>query len=147
MPQIIDGLPDSQHVLKISTDAGLTFTKVALVTNIDMPERKKVIDDITPTDARNTWSAVVDFTEDSDVSFELVYKPTDAEHIAIKNAYNTNAVIQCEIHFADATVKGYKFDGMISEFTLVPDMKKKLRAKGTIVIGSDVTEIVSSIGP
>lgn len=141
---IVEGLPDSRHLLKISVDDGVTFTKVALVTNVDMPERKKTIDDITPTDARNTWSAVVDFTEDSDVTFELVYKPTDPQHMAIKAAFNNNAVIKCEIHFADIAVPGYKFDGMISEFTLVTDPKKKLRAKGTIVIGSDVTEIVSA---
>lgn len=37
---IIDGLSDSQHFLKISTDAGTTFIKVPLLTNIDMIDQK-----------------------------------------------------------------------------------------------------------
>lgn len=144
MAAIIDGLSDSQHFLKISTDAGTTFVKVPLLTNIDMPDQKKSIDEITTTDARNTQKAVVDFTEVSDLAFELVYKATDPQHVKLKAAYASNEVVQCEIHFADVAVKGYKFDAMISEFTPVPDPKKKLRMKGMIVIGSDVTEIVSA---
>ena len=56
---IIDGLSDSQHFLKLSTDDGATFVKVPLLTNIDMPDQKKSIDEITTTDARNTQKAVV----------------------------------------------------------------------------------------
>jgi len=143
MAAIIDGLSDSQHILKISTDAGTTFVKVPLLTNIDMPDQKKSIDEITTTDARNTQKAVVDFTEVNDLAFELVYKPTDLQHIALKAAYDNNEVVQCEIHFADVAVSGYAFDGMISEFSNVTDPKKKLRKKGMIVIGSNVTEITS----
>lgn len=144
MPTNIDGLSDSQHILKISTDDSATFVKVDLLTNIDMPEMKKAIDDITTTDARNTQKATVDFTEVNDLAFELVYKPTDAQHIALKAAFDNNEVVQCEIHFENVAVAGYKFDGTISEFTNVTDPKKKLRKKGMIVIGSDVTEIVSA---
>ena len=144
MAAIIDGLSDSQHFLKISTDAGTTFVKVPLLTNIDMPDQKKSIDEITTTDARNTQKAVVDFTEVNDLAFELVYKATDPQHVKLKAAYDNNEVVQCEIHFADVAVSGYKFDGMISEFSNVTDPKKKLRKKGVIVIGSDVTEITSA---
>ena len=144
MPTIIDGLSDSQHVLKISTDAGTTFVKVPLLTNIDMIDQKKSIDEITTTDARNVQKAVVDFTEINDLSFELVWNATDPQHIKLKAAYDSNEVVQCEIHFADVAVSGYKFDGMVSELTNMTDPKKKLRKKGVIVIGSDVTEIVSA---
>lgn len=147
MPAITDGLSDSQHVLKISTDDGATYVKVPLLTDIDMPEMKKAIDEITTTDARNTQKATVDFTEVNDLSFELVYKPADAQHIALKAAYDNNEVVLCEIHFDDVAVAGYAFEGTISEFTNVTDPKKKLRKKGMIVIGSDVTEIVSAPTP
>jgi len=141
---IIDGLSDSQHFLKINVGIPGTFVKVPLLTNIDMIDQKKSIDEITTTDARNTQKAVVDFTEVNDLAFELVWKPDDPQHIALKAAYDTNKLVQCEVHFADVKVKGYKFDGMISEFSNVTDPKKKLRKKGVIVIGSDVTEIVSA---
>lgn len=144
MAAIIEGLSDSQHILKISTGTPGEFVKVPLLTNIDMPDQKKSIDEITTTDARNTQKAVVDFTEVNDLAFELVYKPTDPQHIALKAAYDNNEVVQCEIHFADVDVAGYAFDGMISEFSNVTDPKKKLRKKGMIVIGSDVTEITSA---
>lgn len=140
---IIDGLPDSQHFLKISVGTPGTFVKVPLLTNIDMVEMKKTIDEITTTDARNTQKAVVDFIEVNDLAFELLYKPTDPQHVALKAAFASNAVVKCEIHFANVAVKGFKFDGQISEFTLVADPKKKLRAKGMVIIGSDVTEITS----
>lgn len=140
-----DGLSDSQHILKISTDGAATFIKVPLLTNIDMPEMKKAIDDITTTSARNTQKVVVDFIEVNDPAFELVYKPTDPQHIALKKAFDNNEVVQCEIHFDDPGVEGYAFDGTISEFSNVTDPKKKLRKKGTIVIGSDVREIPSEI--
>ncbi|MGE6324140.1 hypothetical protein ACQKDA_00070 [Psychrobacter sp. NPDC078370] len=144
MAAIIDGLSDSQHILKISIGDAGTPLKVPLLTNIDMPDQKKSIDEITTTDARNTQKAVVDFTEVNDLAFELVWKPDDAQHIALKAAYDNNEVIQCEIHFADVAVSGYAFDGMISELSNVTDPKKKLRKKGVIVIGSDVTEITSA---
>ena len=144
MAAIIDGLSDSQHILKISTDGAATFIKVPLLTNIDMPEMKKAIDEITTTDARNTQKVVVDFIEINDPAFELVYKPTDPQHIALKAAFDNNEVVQCEIHFDDPDVSGYAFDGTISEFSNVTDPKKKLRKKGTIVIGSNVTEITSA---
>lgn len=141
---VIDGLSDSQHFLKISTDGSATFLKVPLLTNIDMPDQKKSIDEITTTDARNTQKAVVDFTEVNDLAFEIVFKPTDPQHMALKAAYDNNEVIQCELHFDDVAVSGYAFDGMISEFSNVTDPKKKLRKKGMIVIGSNVTEITSA---
>ncbi|MFK4001710.1 hypothetical protein ACI2I3_10220 [Psychrobacter namhaensis] len=140
----IDDLPDSQHFLKISTDDGATFTKVPLLTNIDMIDQKKTLDEITTTDARNTQKAVVDFIEVNDPAFEMVYKPTDPQHIALKAAFDNNTVVQCEIHFADIAVNGFKFDGQIGEFTFVTDVKKKLRVKGSIVIGGNVTEITSA---
>tara|TARA_R110000850_G_C9625690_1_gene431522 strand:- start:37 stop:480 length:444 start_codon:yes stop_codon:yes gene_type:complete len=140
----IDDLPDSQHFLKISTDDGTTFTKVPLLTNIDMIDQKKTLDEITTTDARNTQKAVVDFIEVNDPAFEMVYKPTDPQHIALKAAFDNNTVVQCEIHFADIAVNGFKFDGQIGEFTFVTDVKKKLRVKGSIVIGGNVTEITSA---
>ena len=141
---VTDGLSDSQHTLKISTDGGTTFVTVPLLTNIDMPEMKKAIDDITATNARNTQKVVVDFIEVNDPAFELVYKPKDPQHIALKQAFDNTEVVQCEIHFDDPDVAGYAFDGTISEFTNVTDPKKKLRKKGTIVIGSNVTEITSA---
>ncbi|WP_352338283.1 hypothetical protein [Psychrobacter sp. 16-MNA-CIBAN-0192] len=141
---IVDGLPDSQHFLKISTGVGpLNFVKVPLLTNIDMIEQKKTLDEITTTDARNKQQAVVDFMEINDLNFELVYKPTDPQHMALKAAFDNNTVVHCELHFADANVKGFKFDGQVSEFTFVTDVKKKLRVKGAIVVGDDVTEITS----
>jgi|26BtaG_2_1085354.scaffolds.fasta_scaffold00298_6 hypothetical protein len=141
---ITDGLSDSQHTLRISTDGAKTFLKVPLLTNIDMPEMKKAIDEITTTDARNTQKVVVDFIEVNDPAFELVYKATDPQHIALKAAFDNNSVVQCEIHFDDIAVPGYAFDGMISEFTPVTDPKKKLRMKGAVIIGSDVREITSA---
>lgn len=141
---IIDGLSDSQHFLKISTDNAATFIKVPLLTNIDMIDQKKSIDEITTTDARNTQKVVVDFTEINDLAFEVVWKANDPQHIALKAAYDNNEVVQCEVHFADIAVSGYAFDGQISELTNVTDPKKKLRKKGSIVIGSDVTEITSA---
>lgn len=139
-----DNLPDSQHFLKISTDAGVTFTKVPLLTNIDMLEQKKTFDEITTTDAHNTQKAVVDFIEVNDPAFELAYNPTNPEHMALKAAFDNNEVVQCEIHFVNTDVKGYKFDGQIGEFTFVTDVKKKLRVKGSIVINGNVTEITSA---
>ena len=138
-----DDLPDSQHILKISTDDGTSFVKVPLLTNIDLPEMKKTLDEITTTDARNKQQAVVDYIEVNDPAFELVYKPTDPQHIALKAAFDSNDVVQCEIHFKNTAVDGFRFDGQISEFTLVADVKKKLRAKGAIVIGGNVTQMTS----
>ena len=102
MAAIIDGLSDSQHILKISIGDAGTPLKVPLLTNIDMPDQKKSIDEITTTDARNTQKAVVDFTEVNDLAFELVWKPDDAQHIALKAAYDNNEVFHIIIkqHYA-----------------------------------------------
>ena len=142
MATATENLVNSQYTWEISTDAlGTTFKKVAFLTEMDMPQSVKAIDDVTPSDATNTVNAVANFNEVSEVAFTLVYMPKDAQHMALKAAYKNNTVIKNRIKFVDATGEGYEFDGMIKEFNLKPEQKKMLRVEGVLVISSEIKAV------
>ena len=142
MATATENLVNSQYTWEISTDgAGTKYDKVAFLTEMDMPQSVKAIDDVTPSDATNTVNAVADFNEVSEVAFTLVYMPTDAQHMALKAAYKGNTVIKNRIKFVDATGEGYEFDGMIKEFNLKPEQKKMLRVEGVLVISSAIKAV------
>lgn len=136
-----ENLINSQYKWEISTDAGLTYTKVDFLQTMDLPKSTKVIDDVTPSDATSTVNAVANFTEVSEVSFTLAYAPTDAQHMAIKSAYHNNTTILSRISFLDAPTEGYEFDSMVKEFNLMPEQKKMLRVEGVLVISSEITNV------
>lgn len=142
MATATENLVNSQYTWEISTDGvGTQYNKVAFLTEMDMPQSVKAIDDVTPSDATNTVNAVADFNEVSEVAFTLVYMPTDAQHMALKAAYKDNTVIKNRIKFVDATGEGYEFDGMIKEFNLKPEQKKMLRVEGVLVISSAIKAV------
>lgn len=145
MATTVTGLADSHFIWKISTDNGVTFTKVDHLTSLDIPEREKTMDEVTTTDAHNVMKAAVDFSEDKDIEFELVLDPTDPQHIALEKAYEDGTVIKNQIHFINTAVKGFEFDSQISKFAYdSSDVKKKMRVKGTHVISSDIIRITSA---
>ena len=142
MATATENLVNSQYIWEISTDGvGTKYDKVAFLTEMDMPQSVKAIDDVTPSDATNTVNAVADFNEVSEVAFTLVYMPTDAQHMALKAAYKGNTVIKNRIKFVDAPGEGYEFDGMIKEFNLKPEQKKMLRVEGVLVISSAIKAV------
>ena len=148
MATTVTGLADSHFIWKISIDDGATYTKVNHLTKLDIPAQEKTLDDVTTTDARNVQKAAVDFTEDKDIEFELVYDPTDPQHIALEKAYQEGTMVKSQIHFINTAVKGYEFDSQISKFAYDPsDVKKKIRVKGNLVIASDIKRITSAPTP
>lgn len=144
MATATENLVNSQYTWEIATDGvGTLFNKVNFLTEMDMPTSTKATDDVTPSDATNTVTAVADFNETSEISFTLVYMPTDAQHMALKAAYADGKVIKNKIKFKDATGEGYAFDGQIKEFTLKPEQKKMLRVEGVLVISSAITAVTA----
>ena len=56
MSEAAAGLVDSFFTWSISTDDGVTFTKVESLLQLSVISREKVTDDVTTTDAHNTHS-------------------------------------------------------------------------------------------
>ncbi len=135
----VDNLVDAYYTLHVSTD-GLTFDKVKHLQKCDPPTSEKTLDDVTPTDAKRTVKAVVDFTEDSEIDFEFVLDPADVQHLAIQAAYDDNTELTWQFKFTNAPTLSREFKGMVSK--LMPstdDTKKKIRMQGTITITSEPT--------
>ena len=140
MAKATENLVNSQYSWEISVDGvGTVFNKVNFLTEMDMPKAEKATDDVTPSDAKSTVTAVADFRETSEIAFTLVYMPTDPQHMALKAAYEANTTIINKIKFTDSVGVGYKFDGMIKDFTLKPEQKKMLRVEGVLVVSSEIT--------
>lgn len=143
MAQATENLVNSQYTWEIATDGeGTVFNKVNFLTEMDMPTAEKATDDVTPSDAKSTVTAVADFKETSEITFTLVYMPTDEQHMALKAAYEDNSTIINKIKFTDSVGVGYQFDGMIKNFTLKPEQKKMLRVEGVLVVSSEITATV-----
>ena len=136
---VIAGLVDGQHYMELSaTGVAASYVKVPLVLDVDIPENSRLTDDITPTNARNTYKVAVDFYETNDINFEIAYNPTNPQHMALRAAFKANTPIYCRILFKDIRVKGYAFMGTLTKFTPNPDPKQKLRFSGTVVISGEI---------
>ncbi len=116
-----DNLVNVQYTWSIATDELGTFNQIEFLNEMEMPKLTKLIVDVTPTDATSTVNAVPNFRETSEIPFTLYYVPTDAQHMALKAAYNDSTVIKNKIEFLDAaaSTEGFIFDGMIKEFNLI----------------------------
>lgn len=135
----VDNLVDAYYTLHVSTDS-LTFNKVKHLQKCDPPTSEKTLDDVTPTDAKRTVKAVVDFTEDSEIDFELALDPADVQHLAIQAAYDDNTELTWQFKFTNAPTLSREFKGMVSKLTpSTDDTKKKIRMMGTITITSEPT--------
>lgn len=137
-----DKLVNTQYTWSISTDGeGTTFDQVEFLNEMEMPTLAKLVVDVTPTDATSTINAVPNFKETSEIPFTLYYMPTDPQHQALKDAYNSNTVIKNKIEFADtdAATEGFIFDGMVKEFNLIAEQKDMLKVEGVLVISSEIT--------
>lgn len=135
----VDNLVDAYYTLHVSTD-GLTFDKLKHLQKCDPPTSDKTLDDVTPTDAKRTVKAVVDFTEDSEIDFEFVLDPADVQHLAIQAAYDDNTELTWQFKFTNAPTLSREFKGMVSKLKpSTDDTKKKIRMMGTITITSEPT--------
>ena len=139
----VDNLVDAYYTLHVSTD-GLTFDKVKHLQKCDQPTSEKTLDDVTPTDAKRTVKAVVDFTEDSVIDFEFVLDPAVVQHLAIQAAYDDNTELTWQFKFTNAPTLSREFKGMVSKLTpSTDDTKKKIRMQGTITITSEPTATIT----
>lgn len=133
----VENLVDAYYTLNVSTD-GLAFEKVKHLLKCEPLTSEKTLDDVTPTDAKRTVKAVVDFTEDSEIDFEFALDPADVQHLAIQDAYDANTELTWQFKFANAPTLSRQFKGMISKLTpSTDDTKKKIRMMGTITITSE----------
>lgn len=139
------GSADSHFLWKVSTDNGNSYKKVYGLIKIDMPSTEKVTDETTRTDDTSPRQETVNFTERSDVEFEMTLDPSDPVHEALENATESKVVIKSQLHFVDTRVKGFEFDCQVSKFDYDPsDPKKKMRVNGKLALQGDVKRIVST---
>lgn len=139
----VDNLVDAYYTLHVSTD-GSTFEKVEYLQKCDPVVEEKTLDEVTPTDAKRTVKAVVDFTEDSEIDFEFVLDPADVQHLAIQAAYDDNTELTWQFKFTNAPTLSREFKGMVSKLTpSTDDTKKKIRMQGTITITSEPTATIT----
>ena len=126
---------DSFYQLFYSTD-GQTFKKVPKLQNADPPSRKKVVDDVTPTDSHVKVEEPVDFFETSEIKFTYAHDEGDADHIALKKAYADNSKLTFQFRFEDAPSLNQQFEGRITDMTPQADKTKKLRMECSISVTS-----------
>ena len=140
----VENLVDSFYQLYVSTD-GAVFNKVKHLQKCEPPKQEKTLDEVTATDDRRTVKAVVDFTEDSEIEFEYVLDPTDAQHTAIQSAFDDGTDLTWQLKFVEASGLSREFKGMVSKLTpSADDKKKKIRMIGTITITSEPSKSLTS---
>lgn len=133
----VENLVDAYYTLSVSTDS-TTFNKIKHLQMCEPPVSEKMLDEVTATDDKRTVKAVVDFAEDSEIEFEYVLDPTDAQHTALQTAYDANTELTWQFKFVNASALSREFKGMISKLTPeTDDTKKKIRMKGTITITNE----------
>ncbi|AKG09370.1 hypothetical protein AAX05_03355 [Moraxella bovoculi] len=122
---------DSFYQLHYSTD-GKVFKKVPKLQNADPPPKKKTVDDITPTDSHVKIEEPVNFYEGSEIKFSYAHIEGNADHTALKKAYDDNTELTWQFRFVDAPSLNQQFKGRITDMTPSLDKAKKMRMECTL---------------
>ena len=140
----VENLVDSIYRLFVKT-ADATYTKVPRLLKCDPPVEDPVLDDVTATDDRRTVKVAVDFTEDSELEFEYVYKTDSAEQQAIQDAYDNKTELDFKYVYVTAPTLSRSFKATIVKLTPdASDKKQKMRMKGTLSITSNPAVLETS---
>jgi hypothetical protein len=132
----VENLVDNYYQLHASEDA-TTFDKINHLTEAGFPSQEKMLDDVTPTDARTTINAVVDFRENSTIEFTYVYDPDDTQHQLLQTSFDTNTELDWRFVFVNAPKLSRGFKGFLSNLTpATDDPRQKTRMNGTLTITS-----------
>ena len=131
---------DSFYQLKYSTD-GTAFKKVPKLQDADPPSRKKTLDDVTATDDHVKVEEPVDFYEGGELKAEIAYIESDADHKALKAAYDAGTELHWQYVFTQAPSLSQQFKGRISDWTPKKDAKKKLRIEMAITMTTRPTNV------
>lgn len=132
----VENLVDNYYQLHVSED-GTAFNKIDHLTEAGFPNQEKMLDDVTPTDAKITINAVVDFRESSTLEFTYVYDPINVQHDALQTAFDTNSELDWRFVFVNAPDLSREFKGFLSNLTpATDDPRQKTRMTGTITITS-----------
>lgn len=85
--------------------------------------------DIT-TRAANGWKQSVATLKDASIEFEMLVDPNDADYIAIRNAYLTNAALA--IFVSDGQGSGLDCDAVVTNFTEDQPLEEAVSVKVTL---------------
>ncbi|MBZ1392296.1 hypothetical protein [Psychrobacter pacificensis] len=137
----VENLVDNYYQLHVSEDA-TAYNKIEHLTEAGFPDQEKMLDDVTPTDARITINAVVDFKESSAIEFTYVYDPDNAQHQLLQTSFDANTELNWQFVFVNAPTLSREFKGFLSNLTpSTDDPRQKTRMNGTITITSVPTAI------
>lgn len=140
-PLEVEDLADSQYTLEYSIDGGKTYNKVPALQNADYPADNPVLDDVTPTDAHHTVKEKVDYSDDSTIKGQFVYKEGRQAEIDLKTAYDTNKTLFWRQKFEDAPSLTCQYQGQVTKWSPKAEKKKKIRVDIEITRTSDLTPI------
>ena len=132
----VENLVDNYYQLHVSEDA-TAYNKIEHLTEAGFPDQEKMLDDVTPTDAKITINAVVDFKESSAIEFTYVYDPNSAQHQLLQTSFDANTELDWRFVFVNAPTLSREFKGFLSNLTpATDDPRQKTRMNGTITITS-----------
>lgn len=131
---------DSYYQLLYSTD-GASFKPVPKLESADPPPRKKTLDDVTPTNSHIKVEEPVDFYEGTEIKFTYAHIEGDADHTALKKAYDDNTELTWQFKFENAGSLNQQFKGRITDMTPKMDKVKKLRMECSLSLTTKPTAI------
>ncbi len=131
---------DSFYQLLYSAD-GASYKPIPKLESADPPPRKKTLDDVTPTNSHVKVEEPVDFYEGTEIKFTYAHIEGDADHTALKKAYDDNTELTWQFKFENATSLGQQFKGRITDMTPKPDKSKKLRIECSLSLTTKPTAI------
>lgn len=131
---------DSFYQLLYSVD-GASFKVVPKLESADPPPKKKTLDDVTPTDSHIKVEEPVDFFESGEIKFTYAHIEGNADHTALKKAYEDNTELTWQFKFENASSLNQQFKGRITDMTPKMDKTKKLRMECSLSMTTKPTHI------
>ncbi|MGP1607998.1 MAG: hypothetical protein ACTTGU_07635 [Moraxella sp.] len=131
---------DSFYQLLYSAD-GASYKPIPKLESADPPPRKKTLDEVTPSDSHIKIEEPVDFYEGSEIKFTYAHIEGDADHAALKKAYEDGAELTWQFKFENAASLNQQFKGRITDMTPKPDKAKKLRIECSLSLTTKPTTI------
>ncbi len=134
-----NALPSQGLKLKIVSGSPGVYYDIPEVVSFSGPGGSGQIIDVTNLDS-TAIEKVMGLPDEGQLTFQINYVPSDAQHAALREARNAQALTSFQIEFPDNAGTKWSFDGYVTNFTTSVGVNASIKASVTIEITGSVEE-------
>lgn len=135
----VNALPSQGLELQIGGGSPLAYTAIPEVVSFSGPGGAGQVIDVTDLSS-DAIEKIMGLPDEGELSFEINYIPTDAQHAALRTARANQTLTKFGLKFTDTGETTWTFEGFVTNFSITGGVNSAVKASVTIAISGSVTE-------